>query len=87
MFSVPSVVNFSLGAGRKLKISKTERSVMMTTKQIEGIRRRVLASIESVERGEYVECEGRDDLQKLAERVKARGRRLLAQEAARRQMA
>jgi antitoxin ParD1/3/4 len=56
----------------------------LTAEQIEGIRQRVRASIDSVEHGEYVNCKGRDDLQKLAEQVKARGRRLLAQEAARR---
>ncbi len=56
----------------------------MPPKQIEGIRQRVRASIESIERGEYVKCEGRNDLRKFAERVKARGRRLLAQETARR---
>ena len=55
----------------------------MTPKQIEGIRQRIRASIQSIERGEYVRCEGRDDLRKLAERVKARGRRLLARETAR----
>jgi len=56
----------------------------MTPKQIESIRQRVRASIASIERSEYVKCEGRDDLRKFAERVKARGRRLLARETARR---
>jgi antitoxin ParD1/3/4 len=56
----------------------------LTGEQIEGIRQRVRASIQSIEHGESVRCEGRDDLRKLAERVKARGRRLLARETARR---
>jgi hypothetical protein len=45
--------------------------------QIEGIRRPVRASIESIERGGYAEYHGRDGLKKLADGVKARGRRLL----------
>lgn len=56
----------------------------LTAEQIEGIRQRVRASIESVERGEYVKCDSPDDLREFAERVKARGRRRLVQEAPRR---
>ena len=52
--------------------------MMMTAQQIERVRRRVRASIESIERGEYVKCDGPDDLRELAQRVKARGRRFLA---------
>ena len=52
----------------------------LTEEQVEGIRQHVRASIESIERGEYVKYEGRDGLKKLADGVKARGRRLLAQE-------
>jgi len=54
----------------------------LTGQQLDGIRRRVLASIESIEAGEYTEYEGREGLAKLADGVKARGRKLLAQEAA-----
>lgn len=53
----------------------------LTEEQVEGIRQRVRASIESIERGEYVEYEGRGGLKKLADGVKARGRKVLAQEA------
>jgi antitoxin ParD1/3/4 len=53
----------------------------LTGRQLEGIRRRVLAGIESVEAGEYNEYEGREGLTKLADGVKARGRKLLAREA------
>lgn len=50
----------------------------LTGQQIDGIRRRVRASIESTESGHFTEYEGRDGLTKLADGVKARGRRLLA---------
>lgn len=53
----------------------------LTDEQLAGIRQRVRASLESIERGEYVEYAGRDGLKKLAEGVKARGRKLLAREA------
>jgi antitoxin ParD1/3/4 len=49
--------------------------------QMEGIRQRVRASIESIERGDYTEYQGRDGLKKLADRVKVRGRKLLRGEA------
>jgi len=51
----------------------------LTEEQLEGIRRRVRASIESIERGECEEYEGRNGLKALANGVKARGRKLLAQ--------
>jgi antitoxin ParD1/3/4 len=51
----------------------------LTEEQLQGIRQRVRAGIESSERGEYVAYEGRDGLKKLAYEVKARGRKLLAQ--------
>jgi len=54
----------------------------LTGQQLEGIRRRVLAGIESIETGEYTQYEGREGLTELSERVKARGRKLLAREAA-----
>jgi antitoxin ParD1/3/4 len=49
----------------------------LTGQQLEGIRRRVRAGIESIEAGEFTEYEGREGLKKLADGVKARGRRLL----------
>ncbi|HEY6292572.1 MAG TPA: type II toxin-antitoxin system ParD family antitoxin, partial [Terriglobia bacterium] len=51
----------------------------LTEEQLQGIRQRVRAGIESSERGEYAAYEGRDGLKKLAYEVKARGRKLLAQ--------
>jgi antitoxin ParD1/3/4 len=51
----------------------------LTGQQLDGIRQRVLAGIESIERGEYKEYEGREGLKRLADEVKARGRKRLAQ--------
>ena len=56
----------------------------LTEQQAEGIRRRVLAGIESVEAGKYAEINGRDGLQAMAEGVKARGRRELSRDSAKR---
>ena len=53
----------------------------LTQEQLEGIRARVRAGIESIERGECVNYEGRGGLKKLADGIKARGRKLLAQDA------
>jgi len=54
----------------------------LTEEQLDGIRRRVRAGMEDVAAGNFVEYEGREGLRKLAEGVKARGRKLLAREAA-----
>lgn len=53
----------------------------LTSQQLDGIRRRALAGVESIEAGEYKEYEGREGLTGLADGVKARGRKLLAREA------
>jgi hypothetical protein len=52
----------------------------LTEQQIEGIRQRVRTSIEAIDAGEYAEYNGREGLRNLADGVKARGRKLLAQE-------
>jgi antitoxin ParD1/3/4 len=52
----------------------------LTAHQIEGIRKRVRASIEAIERGEHSEYEGHAGLEKLADNVKATGRQRLAAE-------
>jgi antitoxin ParD1/3/4 len=49
----------------------------LTGQQLEGIRQRVRAGIESIDTGAYTEYDGREGLKKLADGVKARGRRLL----------
>src|ERR1700680_1123236 len=50
----------------------------LTEQQLDGIRRRVRASIEGIEVGKFIEYDGREGLKKLADGVKARGRRLIA---------
>ncbi len=52
----------------------------LTEQQIEGVRQRVRASIEAIDAGQFTEYEGRDGLRKLADGVKARGRKLIARE-------
>jgi len=52
----------------------------LTTLQLDGIRQRVRASIDSIAAGEYREYEGREGLKRLADGVKARGRQRLARE-------
>ncbi|HWZ42430.1 MAG TPA: type II toxin-antitoxin system ParD family antitoxin [Candidatus Saccharimonadales bacterium] len=49
----------------------------LNEQQLASIRLRVRASLESLERGEYHEYHGRRGLKKLADEVKARGRKLL----------
>jgi antitoxin ParD1/3/4 len=53
----------------------------LTGEQLEVIRHRVRVGIKSIDAGDYKEYEGREGLKKLAEGAKARGRKLLAQEA------
>ena len=53
----------------------------LTGEQLQGIRQRVRASIESIDAGDYKEYEGREGLKKLADGTKLRGRKLLAREA------
>jgi antitoxin ParD1/3/4 len=69
---------------RALRLAKPTAEDLLTDlteQQLDGIRRRVRASIEGIEAGKFVEYEGREGLKKLADGVKARGRRLLAQQA------
>lgn len=49
----------------------------LTAIQTEAIRKRVLEGIGQIERGEFIEVEGRAGLVELTAGVKARGRRLL----------
>src|SRR6266513_3849530 len=69
---------------RGLRLAKpTAEDILtdLTGEQLDGIRRRVRASIEGIEAGKFVEYEGREGVKKLADGVKARGRKLLAREA------
>jgi antitoxin ParD1/3/4 len=52
----------------------------LTQDQLDGIRQRVRAGIESIEAGKFVEVHGREGLRNLAEGVKARGRKQLARQ-------
>ena len=68
---------------RALRLAKPTAEDLLTSlteEQLDGIRRRVRASIERIEAGKFVEYEGRGGLKKLAEGVKARGRRGLVRE-------
>jgi antitoxin ParD1/3/4 len=65
-------------ASRLAKPTAEDILTDLTQEQLDGIRRRVRASIEGVEAGKFVEYEGREGLKKLADGVKARGRKLLA---------
>src|ERR1700732_1791879 len=69
---------------RALRLAKpTAEDILtdLTEEQLDGIRRHVRASIEGIEAGKFVGDEGGEVLKKLADGVKARGRRLLAQQA------
>src|SRR5437899_6686086 len=69
---------------RALQLAKpTAEDILtdLTEEQLDGIRRRVRASIDGVEAGKFLEYEGREGLEKLADGVKARGRQLLARQA------
>lgn len=67
-------------AVRLAKPSAEDTLTDLTEQQIERIRQRVRASVEAIDAGEYTEYEGREGLKKLADGVKARGRKLLAQQ-------
>ena len=69
---------------RALRLAKpTAEDILtdLTEEQLDGIRRRVRASIEGMEAGRFLEYEGREGLKRLADGVKARGRKLLARKA------
>jgi hypothetical protein len=68
---------------RALRLAKpTAEDILsdLTEEQPDGIRQRIRASIEGNKAGKFVEYEGREGLRKLADGVKTRGRKLLAQE-------
>ena len=54
-------------------------NISLTTEQIERIRLRVRKGIQSIEQGEYREYRGHRGLKKLADEVKSRGHKLLAE--------
>jgi len=69
---------------RALRLAKpTAEDILtdLTEEQLDGIRRRVRASIDGVEAAKFLDYEGREGLEKLADGLKARGRQLLARQA------
>jgi putative addiction module CopG family antidote len=69
---------------RALRLAKpTAEDILtdLTEEQLDSIRRRVRDSIEGIKGGRFLEYEGREGLKRLADGVKARGRRLLARRA------
>jgi hypothetical protein len=70
---------------RALRLAKpTAEDILtdLTEEQLDGVRRRVRASIDGVEAAKLPDYEGREGLEKLADGLKARGRQLLARQAA-----
>lgn len=67
---------------RLAKPSAADILTDLTETQLDGVRRRVRASIANVGAGRFAEYEGREGLRRLADGVKARGRKLLAKQAA-----
>jgi antitoxin ParD1/3/4 len=68
---------------RALRLAKpTAEDILadLNQQQLDGIRQRVRAGIEAIVAGEYTEYQGREGLKMLADGVKARGRKRLAQE-------
>ena len=69
---------------RALRLAKpTAEDILtdLTEEQLDSIRRRVRDSIDGMEAGRFLEYEGREGLKRLADGVKARGRKLLARKA------
>src|ERR1700745_2285346 len=59
---------------RALRLAKAHAGAILTDlteEQLDGIRRRVRASVEGIEAGKFVAYEGREGLKKLADGVKA----------------
>jgi antitoxin ParD1/3/4 len=69
-------------AVRLAKPSAEDILADLTGQQLDTIRRRVIDGIESIENGRFREYHNRESLKKLADGVKARGRKLLARRVA-----
>ena len=67
---------------RALRLAKpTAADILadLTKEQLDAIRRRVRAGIQAIEAGRFAEYQGHEGLRTLADRTKARGRKLLTQ--------
>jgi hypothetical protein len=58
-------------------------NIPLTKHQLDSVRRRGREGMEDIKAGRFTEYEGREGLKKLADEVKARGRRLLAKRTSR----
>jgi hypothetical protein len=58
-------------------------NIPLTKHQFDSIRRRVREGMADIKTGRFTEYESREGLKKLADEVKARGRRLLAKRTSR----
>jgi putative addiction module CopG family antidote len=68
---------------RALRLAKPSAEDILTdltAEQLGSVRRRVRASIADMGAGKFTEYEGREGLRRLADGVKARGRKLLAKQ-------
>jgi putative addiction module CopG family antidote len=69
---------------KKLASSAEDAVLSLTEEQLASVRKRIRRSIKSIEAGRFVEIRDRKDLKQLTDRVKRRGRKLLARPASRR---
>lgn len=68
---------------RTLRVAKPSAEDILsdlTGEQLASIRDRVRQSIEAIDHGDYLEYRGRNGLRKLADEIKAKGRKRLARE-------
>jgi putative addiction module CopG family antidote len=68
---------------RALRLAKPSAADILTDlteEQLDSVRRRVRGSIAHMKAGKFTEYEGREGLRKLADGVKATGRKLLAKQ-------
>jgi antitoxin ParD1/3/4 len=72
---------------RALRLAKPSAADILTDlteEQLDAVRRRVRAGIANIEAGRFEEYDGQEGLRKLADGVKARGRKMLAKRSSRR---
>lgn len=62
------------------EVTMVEMKISLTEEQRRSIRRRISQGLEDIKAGRFTEYEGREGLNKLANEVKERGRKLLAKQ-------
>lgn len=60
------------------EVTTAKIDISLTEDEVRSIHRRIGEGLEDIKAGRFKEYEGREGLKKLAEEVKARGRKLLA---------